>query len=490
MSNKTQKISVLEKVGYSLGDFSANLIFQTLMTFLAYFYTDVYKIPANAASAIIFAGGMVGAFSTPIMGIIADRTNTRWGKFRPWILWTSIPFGVFSILAFSTPGFGPTGKIIYALCTYILLVLIYAANNLPYSSLSGVLTGDMKERNSISSYRFVAVTLAQFIVQSVLLPLVLILGDGDKAAGFEKVMLAFAIVGTIFFIITFLTTKERILPPKEQKTSVKQDLLDLTKNKPWIMILIATVFIFITLALKGGIYIYYFENYVDNVALAAFLTNIGFNDFINGLNNMLIGMGMSGFEWPEDAASSAFSLFNASGIIMMIIAIAISKPLADKYGKRALFLFAITIAAAAQASFFFVGKENVAAVFILQIVHGFFYGLTIPLLWAMVADVADYSEWKNNRRATAIVFSAMLFGLKAGLAIGGSLVAGILSLYNYNPELAVQSDKAIQGVLMCMSIYPGLTFLVSIIALFFYEIDKKTEVMLEKELSARRANNQ
>ena len=348
----------------------------------------------------------------------------------------------------------------------------------------------MKERNSISSYRFVAVTLAQFIVQSILLPLVLILGDGDKAAGFEKVMLAFAIVGTFFFFVTFLTTKERILPPKEQKTSVKQDLLDLTKNKPWVMILIATVFIFITLALKGGIYIYYFENYVDNVALAAFLTNIGFNDFINGLNNMLIGMGMSGFEWPEDAASSAFSLFNASGIIMMIIAIAISKPLADKYGKRALFLFAITLAAAAQASFFFVGKENVAAVFILQIVHGFFYGLTIPLLWAMVADVADYSEWKNNRRATAIVFSAMLFGLKAGLAVGGSLVAGILSLYNYNPELAVQSDKAIQGVLMCMSIYPGLTFLVSIIALFFYEIDKKTEVMLEKELSARRANNQ
>ncbi|MDI9538564.1 MAG: MFS transporter, partial [Bacteroidota bacterium] len=413
-----------------------------------------------------------------------------WGKFRPWILWTAIPFGVFSILAFSTPGFGPTGKIIYALCTYILLVLIYSANNLPYSSLSGVLTGDMKERNSISSYRFVAVTLAQFIVQSILLPLVLILGDGDKAAGFEKVMLAFAIVGTFFFFVTFLTTKERILPPKEQKTSVKQDLLDLTKNKPWVMILIATVFIFITLALKGGIYIYYFENYVDNVALAAFLTNIGFNDFINGLNNMLIGMGMSGFEWPEDAASSAFSLFNASGIIMMIIAIAISKPLADKYGKRALFLFAITLAAAAQASFFFVGKENVAAVFILQIVHGFFYGLTIPLLWAMVADVADYSEWKNNRRATAIVFSAMLFGLKAGLAVGGSLVAGILSLYNYNPELAVQSDKAIQGVLMCMSIYPGLTFLVSIIALFFYEIDKKTEVMLEKELSARRANNQ
>ncbi|NLX74047.1 MAG: MFS transporter [Bacteroidales bacterium] len=487
MKSNSQKISVMEKVGYSLGDFAANLIFQTLMTFLAYFYTDVYKIPGEIASLIIFIGGMVGAFFTPIMGLIADRTNTRWGKFRPWILWTSVPFGVIAILAFSTPDFSPAGKIAYAMTTYILLVLVYAANNLPYASLSGVLTGDMKERNSISSYRFTAVTLAQFIVQVILLPLVLILGKGDRAIGFENVMGIFAAVGVLFFIITFLTTKERIQPPAEQKTSVKQDLSDLFKNKPWIIMLIVTVFVFITLSLKGGSYIYYFENYLDTTALAAFLSSIGFNGMIDGLNGMLTNMGLHGFHWPEDAASSGFSLFNASGIILMLVAIALSKPLADKYGKRDLFIVALIIATVAQGSFYFVGRESVGLVFIIQIIHGFSYGLTIPLLWAMVADVADYSEWKNNRRATAIVFSAMLFGLKTGLAVGGSLVAGILSFYGYNPNLEVQSDQAINGVLMTMSVYPALTFTVAIVALFFYEINKEKEDFLEKELRARRS---
>ncbi len=489
MTDVNQKISVGEKIGYSLGDFAANLIFQTLMTFLAYFYTDVYKIPLKTASLIIFIGGMVGAFFTPVMGIIADRTNTRWGKFRPWILWTSVPFGVIAILAFSTPNFSPAGKIAYAMTTYLLLVLVYSANNLPYASLSGVLTGDMKERNSISSYRFTAVTIAQFIVQVILLPLVLILGKGDRAIGFENVMGIFAAVGVVFFIITFLTTKERILPPAEQKTSVVQDLKDLVKNKPWIIMLTVTVFIFITLSLKGGIYIYYFENYLDEAALSAFLGNIGFNNMIDGLNNMLTSIGLHGFHWPEDPASSSFSLFNASGIILMIIAIAVSKPLADKYGKRDLFIVSLAIAAVAQGAFYFVGPESVGTVFIVQIIHGFSYGLTIPLLWAMVADVADFSEWKNNRRATAIIFSAMLFGLKTGLAVGGALVTGILSVYGYNSELAVQSTKAINGVLMAMSIYPFITFAIALVGLFFYEINKETEVMLERELRARRTES-
>ena len=187
MTSTQQKLSAIEKIGYSLGDLAANLIFQTLMTFLAYFYTDVYKIPAGTASVIIFIGGFFGAFFNIIMGMIADRTNTRWGKFRPWVLWTAIPFGAISLLAFSTPDFSDSGKVIYALVTYFLLVIIYSANNLPYSALSGVITGDMKQRNSLSSYRFVAVMVAQFIIQSLLLPLVLSVGHGDKAVGFEKV---------------------------------------------------------------------------------------------------------------------------------------------------------------------------------------------------------------------------------------------------------------------------------------------------------------
>jgi Na+/melibiose symporter-like transporter len=482
-----KKISIVEKIGYSLGDLAANLIFQTLMTFLAFFYTDVYKIPAGTASAIIFAGGMIGACFNPIMGIIADRTVTRWGKFRPWILWTALPFGVMAILAFSTPDFGPGGKIAYALITYILLVLFYSANNLPYASLSGVITGDMSERNSISSYRFVAVMVAQFIVQALLLPLVLILGDGDKTVGFENTMGLFAVIGVIFFIITFLTTKERVISKAEQKSSIKDDVSDLMRNKPWIAMVVITVFIFITLSLKGGMYVYYFNNYLDVNQLGAFLENIGFNSFISGLNNMLVGMGFHGFTWPEDAPTSGFSLFNAGGIIMMILGITVSKKLADKFGKRDVFGVSLFVSAMFLLMFYFFSPTSIGLVFLTQLAHGFFYGISTPLLWAMIADVADYSEWKNNRRATAIIFSAMIFGLKAGLSIGGALVAGILALYGYNEQLTIQAPDTINGIKLSLSVFPTLTFCISVACLFFYDINKKTEVQIQEELNARRS---
>ncbi|MGE4586084.1 MAG: MFS transporter [Mangrovibacterium sp.] len=489
MQPTSQKVSVLEKIGYSLGDLAANLIFQTLMTFLAFFYTDVYKIPPATASAIIFTGGMIGAFFNPVMGIIADRTMTRWGKFRPWILWTAVPFGIMAMLAFSTPDFSPGGKIAYAMITYILLVVVYSANNLPYASLSGVLTGNMAERNSISSYRFVAVMIAQFVVQALLLPLVLILGDGDKTRGFENTMALFAVTGVVFFIITFLTTKERIIPKPEQKSSVREDLTDLFRNKPWIVMLVLTVFVFITLSLKGGMYVYYFENYVSEPHLADFLENIGFNRFIGGLNGMLTGFGLHGFVWPEDAPTSGFSLFNAGGILLMIIGITVSKTLADRFGKRDVFGTSLFLSALCLLLFYFYAPQAVAPIFLTQLAHGFFYGISTPLLWAMIADVADYSEWKNNRRATAIIFSAMIFGLKAGLSIGGALVAGILAMYGYNEQLAVQSPEAVNGIKLSLSVYPTLTFLVSVACLFFYEINRKKEIQIQEELLARRNDN-
>ncbi len=241
MNAQTNSISITEKIGYSLGDLGANLIFQTLMTFLAFFYTDVYKIPPASAATIIFVGGMIGAFFNPVMGVIADRTHTRWGKFRPWILWTSVPLGIISLLAFSTPALSDQGKLIYAFTTYVLLVVIYSANNLPYSALSGVLTGNMKDRNSLSAYRFVAVMIAQFIIQVLLLPLVLILGDGDKAAGFQNTIMIFSVVGIIFFLITFITTKERVIPSPGMSSSIKDVIGDLLGKGPWFMIVCVTI---------------------------------------------------------------------------------------------------------------------------------------------------------------------------------------------------------------------------------------------------------
>ncbi|MBP8226820.1 MAG: MFS transporter [Pararheinheimera sp.] len=487
MQTAVQKLSVTEKVGYSLGDLAANLIFQTLMTFLAFFYTDVYQIPAAAAATIIFIGGLIGACFNPIMGIIADRTQSRWGKFRPWLLWTSVPFGVIALLAFSTPDFSPEGKIAYAFITYVVLVLVYSANNLPYSALSGVLTGNMADRNSLSAYRFVAVMVAQFIIQALLLPLVLILGDGDKAAGFENTMTLFACVGIVFFLITFITTKERVLTCNSEKSTIAQDVGDLLKNKPWVIMLVLTVLVFITLALKGGMYIFYFENYLDAQQVAVFLEDIGFNSFIAGLNALLTGMGLTEFLWPKDAATSGFSLFNAGGIICMIIGIGFSKPLADRFGKRDVFAVALFISTLFVLAFYLFPADAIGLVFSSQLLHGFFYGITIPLLWAMIADVADYSEWKNHRRATAIIFSAMIFGLKLGLSIGGALVAGILAHYGYDAQLEVQAAETIRGIQLSVSLYASLPFLLGVACICLYEINKDKESQIEQELNERRA---
>ncbi len=490
MTSKPEALSVREKIGYSLGDLAANLIFQTLVTFLAFFYTDVYRIPAGTAATIIFVVGLLGAFVfTPLMGIVADRTNTRWGKFRPWILWTAVPFGVLSLLAFTTPDLGPQGKIFYALATYTLLVMVYSANNLPYSALSGVLTGNMAERNSLSAYRFVAVMLAQFIIQVLLLPLVLILGGGDKAQGFQNAMTLFAVVGTVFFLITFFTTRERIVPAPEQKSSVAQDLSDLARNRPWVVMLALTILVFVTLALKGGMYVYYFQHYLSEAHLAAFLENIGFNGFIGGLNALLVGAGLTAFQWPEDAPTSAFSLFNAGGIAFMIVGIGFSRRLANRFGKRDVFGGALFLSTLFLLAFWFYPPEAIGLVFVSQILHGFFYGITIPLLWAMIADVADYSEWKNHRRATAIVFSAMLCGLKVGLSVGGALVAGILAHYGYDPDAAVQSPGTVDSIRMAISVYAAIPFLAGVALLFAYEIGKAMETRIEQDLSARRRQN-
>ncbi|MGL6266525.1 MAG: MFS transporter, partial [Chitinophagaceae bacterium] len=482
------KLSVIEKIGYSLGDLAANLIFQTLMAFLAFFYTDIYKIPPAKASLVILIGGIVGAFFNIIMGAIADRTNTRWGKFRPWVLWTAIPFGVISLLAFSTPDFNESGKVAYAFITYFLLVVIYSANNLPYSALSGVLTGDMKERNSLSSYRFVAVMVAQFIIQVLLLPMALAVGHGDKAAGFEKVMLVFAITGVICFIITFLTTRERIVPPKEQKTPVRLDLADLAKNKPWVIMLIVTILIFITLAIKGGMNIYFFKYYLTEESQIAFLNNLGFPNLLQTLGNIFTPAAFDEFRKPGSAPYAASSLTSAASTIAMILGIVFSKPLADKLGKRNVFGIFIVLSALCLIVIYFFSNTAVTAVFLTQTLHGFIYGITIPLLWAMIADVADYSEWKNGRRATAIIFSAMIFGLKVGLSVGGALSAWLLGVFGYDVDAPVQTDAAITGIKLMVSVIPGIIFIAGASLLFGYSISKNVEVQIEKDLKERRLN--
>ena len=485
-SNDAQKLSVLEKVGYSLGDLAANLIFQTLMAFLAFFYTDIYKIPPASASLVMLIGGIIGACFNVVMGAIADRTRTRWGKFRPWVLWTALPFGIISLLAFSTPDFSEAGKITYAFITYFLLVIAYSANNLPYSALSGVLTGDMKERNSLSSYRFVAVMVAQFIIQVLLLPLALSLGHGDKAKGFEKVMLVFAITGVVCFLITFFTTRERVHPPKEQKTPVRQDLADLFGNRPWLIMLALTILVFITLSIKGGMNIFYYKYYLTGESETAFLDKIGFESLLDTLGRIFTPAAFEEFRKPGSAPYAAASFTNAFSTMAMIVGILFSKKLADKYGKRNVFGSFLSLSALCLLAMWFLDNTGVMAAFVLLVVHGLLYGITIPLLWAMIADVADYSEWKKGRRATAIVFSAMIFGLKVGLSVGGALSAWLLSVFGYVADATVQTPGATNGIRLLVSVIPGLVFIAGALLLMRYPIDRKMEQTIEYDLKKRK----
>lgn len=482
MKSNTQKITQLEKVGYSLGDLAANLVFQTLITYLAYFYTDIYGLKNTDASIVMLSIGLVAAFIfNPIIGVLADRTNSRWGKFRPWILFTAVPLGVVAFLAFSTPHFAYKGKLIYAAVTYTFLLLLYASSNLPYSALSGVITGDMGERNSISSYRFVAVMFAQFFVQVFMLPIIQFAGGGDKAIGIEIVMSWLAVGGTIMLLITFFTVRERIVPAPDQKSTLKNDITDLSHNKPWLILLSLTILVFITLSMKGGSYVYYFNNFVDKEALGQFI-----DPFFEALSS--VGITFFG----SDPVSAGFGLFNAGGIIFMIVGISLSKKLADKYGKRDVYKYGLIVATLFVLVFVFFNPQNILLMFTAQILHGFSYGITIPILWAMIADVADYSEWKTKRRATAIIFSAMMVGLKAGLSIGGALVTWILSLYGYIPmesgkgQQIVQPESVAEGAKMLVSVYPSIPFLLGAGLLFFYVIDKKMEVQLEADLKERR----
>lgn len=472
MNTVSHKLSVAEKIGYSLGDLAANLVFQTLVTYLAYFYTDIYGLKTEDTTYVTLTVGLVAAFAfNPILGALADRTSTRWGKFRPWILWTAVPLGVMALLAFSTPNFSYKGKLIYAVVTYSLLLLLYAANNLPYSALSGVITGEMKERNSLSAYRFVAVMFAQFFVQVFMYDLILKAGKGNKAAGMESVITVLAVIGTIMLLITFFSTKERIVPKPEQKSTLKEDLKDLSRNKPWIIILFVTILIFVTLAMKGGSYVYYFENYVDQAEL---------NKFLQPIKPYLPTF--------ENDTSMGLGVFNGGGIIVGLIGIMLSKNLANKFGKRNVFMASLFVSTLFIILFYFYPPQSVGVIFGSQVLHGFFYGISTPILWAMIADVADYSEWKNNRRATAIIFSAMMVGLKAGLSIGSSLVAWILGLYHYVPKSEVpQTQSAIMGTKMLVSIFPAISFLLAVGLLFFYVIDKKMELQIESDLKQRRA---
>ncbi|MFA6812723.1 MAG: MFS transporter [Bacteroidaceae bacterium] len=483
-----------EKIGYSMGDGSANLIFQMMMMFQLFFYTDVFGIRATTAGMILLVARIFDAFVDPAVGILADRTNTRWGKYRPWLIWTAIPFAVFFILAFTTPDLSERGKIIYAGVTYTLLMSIYSFNNTPYSSLGGVMTSDIKERTSISSIRFVTATIATFVVQGLTLPLVSKFGKGNPQRGWLLTVSLFAAVGVVLMLITFFSTKERITPPVGQKTSVKQDFKDLTKSRPWKSMFVLTLFLFTTLAMWNSSMSYYFNYFVDKTALFDFLKNFGLvsmdGQMIGFWQHFLNAFGLIALPDHSNVFAVGFSLFNMMGqIITLGGVILLSGYLSNIYGKRNVFAICLALTAAFTLLFFFVDSRNIGLIFFISIFRNLAYSVTIPLLWAMMGDVADHSEWVNHRRATGFVFAGIVFALKAGLGLGGAICGAIVDSFGFVPN-AIQTTSAITGIRLTSSIIPSITFLIGTIALLFYPITKKLNEKIQFELEQRREQDQ
>lgn len=452
------KLKLKEKIGYALGDTAANFAWRPLVSFLPFFYTDVVGLPLVAVSTLLMITRLSDGITDVIMGTVADRTETKWGKFRPWVLWTAIPFGLFLVLTFTNPKFGNTGNLIWAYFTYIILTLIYTANNVPYSALMGVITSDIQERTSVSAFRFFGAFAGGALVLGLTNPLVKFLGGDNESLGYQYTYYIFAAVLAALSIITFLSTKERVKPSKTQKTSIVEDFKDLSNNKPWIILLIVG-FLFVAYnSLKQGVTIYYFTHFVGNKILGG--------TYLSSL--VIISMGAS---------------LLAPFFTRLI-------------GKRELFILAILFSGLVNTLLYFAQPDNLVYIFIIGNISEIGAAILPVLFFSMLGDAADYSEWKNNRRATGLVFSAGTFAMKFGGGIAGGLMLLIMKFYGYiessgeAKESFTQSARAIQGIKLNMSIVPLIFVVISVLLLIFYPLGKARMQEIEENLKNRRLDRQ
>jgi GPH family glycoside/pentoside/hexuronide:cation symporter len=448
MTTASARLSVKEKLGYGLGDTASHFVWDMVGFWILIFYTDTFGISAAAAGTIMLIARFWDMASDPLMGVISDRTRTRWGKFRPYILWIALPYGVLAVLAFSTPDLGQTGKVIYAAVTYLLLMTAYTAINLPYSSLGAVMTSDSYERTSLNTYRFICAFIGQLIVSGLALTLANRFGQGDTARGYQLTVVLFAVISFVLFLVTFRTTRERIQPPKAQQDSLKQDFRILLRNRPWLILATVGIISFIMFALQNLSMAFYFKYYVGR--------------------------------------EESVQLFNVVGSVALIVALPLSKPLAQLFGKRNVFIGSSILSGTFFSLLYLPGAESVGALYTLNVLGKMAYAPAVPLLWTMIADAADYGEWTTGRRATGLFFSAATFAQKGGWGIGGALAGWLLAAFGYVEQAAEQTALALTGIKLLISVFPGLLYISCAFVLIFYTIDAATCDTMKRELDARR----
>ena len=445
---ESSRLSVKEKIGYGLGDTASHFVWDMVGFWILIFYTDTFGISAAAAGTIMFIARFWDMASDPLMGVISDRTRTRWGKFRPYILWMALPYSVLAVLAFSTPDLGQTGKVIYAGVTYLLLMTAYTAINLPYSSLGAVMTSDSYERTSLNTYRFICAFVGQLVVSGTALTLARYFGQGDDAKGYRLTVTLFAVIAFVLFLVTFLSTRERIQPPPTQQDSLKQDFRILLSNRPWVILAVVGIVSFIMFALQNLSLAYYFKYYIGR--------------------------------------EESVQLFNVVGSIALIVALPLSKPLAQRFGKRNVFIGSSLLSGTFFSLLYLPGAESIGWVYALNILGKMAYAPAVPLLWTMIADAADYAEWTSGRRATGLFFSAATFAQKGGWGIGGALAGWLLAAFGYVEQAGEQTVLALTGIKLLISVFPGLLYASCALALIFYPLNEETCATMKRDLDARR----
>lgn len=409
-------ISVKEKIAYGLGDTASNIIFQTVMMFLMLYYTDVVGLSPAVVGTMFLVVRLFDAITDPVMGNLADKTQSRFGHFRPYLLWLALPFALISILAFTTPELEGTDKIIYAFTTYTLLMVAYTAINIPYCALGGVLTNDVKERVSVQSYRFVFGMLGGVIVAGCTMPMVEYFGQGDNAKGYQYTMTAMSLLGLVLCLLCFFGTKERVEQPPEQNLSLIKSLKTLIKNDQWRVLCAAALFLLTGQVLRLTLGVYYVKYYLGQ----------------------------------EDLITSFMTL----GVVASMVGCACAQPLAKRFCKIKAYISLQLIAAGICIASYFISPDNITLAFAAFILWKFFLDMATPLLWAKMADTIDYGHHKTGVRITGLVYSGVIFFIKMGVALGGAIAGWLLSFYNYQAQ-TTQSLDTQQGILLSFTIIPA-----------------------------------
>jgi GPH family glycoside/pentoside/hexuronide:cation symporter len=447
-SSASALVSLREKISYGLGDMGFNFYWANIATFLMIFYTDVFGISAAAAGTMMFSVKLINAFTDPVIGALADRTTTRFGKFRPYLLWAAVPLSLAAVLTYTTPNLSGQGKLVWAYATYLLMMVCYTFINIPYNALSGVMSGDSQTRTDINGMRFIFAFAGSTLVTAATPSLVKWLGQGNEQLGWQLTMACWGVAACILFVVTFLNTRERVQPLQQAPSHVMADIRDLIGNRPWVILFFLALIIMICITLRTMTAAYYFKYYVGNSALIA------------------------GFV-PAYMAAAA-------------VGASLTPVMTRFVDKKILMMLLMAATAILSCGFFFIGKDQVTLMFALQIAIGFVLGPKSPLAFSMYADTADYNEWRTGRRATAMTFAAATFSQKLGAALASAVIASVFTALGYVAN-AVQSADSQMGIVWLMSFIPAAFALLATGIMYFYHLDNKTLLQIQRELQARKA---